>query len=91
MVFRRPERLECSSNTEMDIQQIPSEAALYRAGCVEKLTQILDTNLVYVLAALAAIAFMGNNTHYTVLHFSHRWHSYVLLCMVRALKHRLAT
>jgi len=55
---RRPERLECSSNTEMDIQQIPSEAALYRAGCVEKLTQILDTNLVYVLAALAAIAFM---------------------------------
>ena len=68
-VFRRPERLECSSNTEMDIQQIPSEAALYRAGCVEKLTQILDTNLVYVLAALAAIAFMGNTTHYTVLHF----------------------
>ena len=71
-MFRRPERLECSSNTEMDIQQIPSEAALYRAGCVEKLTQILDTNLVYVLAALAAIAFMGNTTHYTVLHFSHR-------------------
>ena len=70
-MFRRPERLECSSNTEMDIQQIPSEAALYRAGCVEKLTQILDTNLVYVLAALAAIAFMGNTTHctYTVLHF----------------------
>ena len=71
LVFRRPERLECSSNTEMDIQQIPSEAALYRAGCVEKLTQILDINLVYVLAALAAIAFMGNTTHYTytVLHF----------------------
>ena len=71
LLFRRPERLECSSNTEMDIQQIPSEAALYRAGCVEKLTQILDTNLVYVLAALAAIAFMGNTTHYTytVLHF----------------------
>ena len=69
LVFRRPERLECSSNTEMDIQQIPSEAALYRAGCVEKLTQILDTNLVYVLAALAAVAFMGNTNHYTVLHF----------------------
>ena len=71
LLFRRPERLECSSNTEMDIQQIPSEAALYRAGCVEKLTQILDTNLVYVLAALAAIAFMGNTTHYTytVPHF----------------------
>ena len=51
----------------MDIQQIPSEAALYRAGCVEKLTQILDTNLVYVLAALAAIAFMGNKLLLTTL------------------------
>lgn len=55
---RRQETTDCSNNLKLATQQIPSEAVLFKAGCVPELGRLVDDNILYVLGGLAALAFM---------------------------------
>ena len=59
MCYRRQETTDCSNNLKLATQQIPSEAVLFRAGCVQELGQLVEDNLLYVLGGLAAVALTG--------------------------------
>jgi len=51
--------IECSNNVHIPKQQTPSKQALWEVGCVEKLTNIINSNIFYILGGIAAVAFMG--------------------------------
>merc|ERR1719461_2570045 len=50
--------IECSNNVHIPKQQTPSKQALWEVGCVEKLTNIINSNIFYILGGIAAVAFM---------------------------------
>ena len=58
-MFRQRGSIECSNNVHIPKQQTPSKQALWEVGCVEKLTNIINSNIFYILGGIAAVAFMG--------------------------------
>ena len=59
---RRQETTDCSNNLKLATQQIPSEAVLFRAGCVQELGKMVEDSLIYVLGGLGTVALMGEET-----------------------------
>jgi len=57
-MFRQRGSIECSNNVHIPKQQTPSKQALWEVGCVEKLTNIINSNIFYILGGIAAVAFM---------------------------------
>ena len=49
LFLRRQETTDCSNNLKLATQQIPSEAVLFKAGCVPELGRLVDDNILYVI------------------------------------------
>ena len=56
---RAPDTTDCFNNLKLDINQIPSEARLYKGGCVLAITNVIEAHVIYILGAGAAVLFMG--------------------------------
>ena len=56
---RRQETTDCSNNLKLATQQIPSEAVLFKAGCVQELDRMVEDSLIYILGGLGTVALMG--------------------------------
>ena len=52
---RIQESVDCNNNMNIALKQIPSQAALYTDGCVDKLTQLLSEHLIYIIGGVGGI------------------------------------
>jgi hypothetical protein len=57
-ICRRQETTDCSNNLKLATQQIPSEAVLFKDGCVQELDRMVGDSLIYILGGLGTVAFM---------------------------------
>ena len=57
-IARIQESVDCVNNINIALKQIPSQAALYTDGCVDKLTQLLSEHLIYVIGAVGGLALL---------------------------------
>ena len=97
LFLRRQETTDCSNNLKLATQQIPSEAVLFKAGCVPELGRLVDDNILYVLGGLAAVAFMGRRKLWNIssliniimISFTRNiWHHVLALPLLRSQKNR---